>query len=139
MAKCPWRNAVLFELRPGYLGVMKILRDDPNCREYGRIRDLISALAAHGVPLTMTLQELRVLNAMTLCFVDHHPVTQSEIVEITGLSKATVSRYVLNWLNLGWLSEAIDLKDRRRRPLSLTEFALENSKSLTATLSNITK
>lgn len=117
---------------------MEKFRGDPNILEYHRIRDAIDVLAGHGIPLTMTLKELRALNVMTLCFLEHDPVTQSEIVDITGLSKTTVSRYVLNWLNYGWLSELVDPKDRRRRPLSLTEYAKENSQSLTSALSSIT-
>ena len=116
---------------------MNSLENDPNSGQYHRIRQVLDALLAHGLPLTMTLNELRVLNTMTLCFIEHSPVTQSEIVGITGLSKTTVSRYVLNWLNLGWLSESIDVTDRRRRPLSLTEFAIDNSKSLTNELAAI--
>lgn len=134
-----WRqNDALSEASWDNFKSVKTFRSDPNIREYDHIRQIIDIFKGHGIPLTMTLQELRVLNAMTLCFIEHDPVTQSEIVEITGLSKATVCRYVLNWMNLGWLSECIDLKDRRLRPLSLTAFAKETSKSLTAALAAIT-
>ena len=117
---------------------MRTFRCDPNIDEYDRIRQVVNILEKHGIPLDMSLRELRVLNAMTLCFLKHDPVTQSEIVEITGLSKTTVSRYVLHWLDLGWLTESIDATDRRRRPLSLTESAKQNSLSLTSALAEIT-
>ncbi len=117
---------------------MRTFRCDPNINEYDRIRQVVNILEKHGIPLDMSLRELRVLNVMTLCFLKHDPVIQSQIVEITGLSKSTVSRYVLNWLNLGWLTESIDATDRRRRPLSLTESAKRNSLSLTSALAEIT-
>ena len=117
---------------------MRTFRCDPNIDEYDRIRQVVNILEKHGIPLDMSLRELRVLNAMTLCFLKHDPVTQSEIVEITGLSKTAVSRYVLHWLGLVWLTESIDATDRRRRPLSLTESAKQNSLSLTSALAEIT-
>ena len=116
---------------------MNTFRSDPNIRVYDQIRQIIDIFKRHGIPTSMTLRELRVLNAMTLCFLEHDPVTQSEIVRITGLSKATVSRYVLNWINLGWLTECIDSQDRRRRLLSLTEFAKETSRSFTAAMASV--
>jgi DNA-binding MarR family transcriptional regulator len=116
---------------------VRSFRHDPHIGEYEHIRKLVDILEKHGIPLEMSLRELRVLNAMTLCFLERDQVTQSEIVAITGLSKATVSRYVLNWLILGWLTESIDATDRRRRPLSLTESAKKISQSLTSALAAI--
>lgn len=116
---------------------MRAFKCDPNVGEYDRIRRLVDVLEAHGIPLDMSLRELRALNAMTLCFIEHHPVTQSEIAAITGLPKPTISRYILNWLQLGWLTEFVDEADRRRKPLMLTESAIRNSANLTLALSSI--
>ena len=116
---------------------MRTFRCDPHVGEYERIRQLVDIFEEHGIPLEMSLRELRVLNAMTLCFLKRDTVTQSDIVAITGLSKATVSRYVLNWLTLGWLTESVDATDRRRRPLTLTESAQQISQSLTSAIAAI--
>jgi DNA-binding MarR family transcriptional regulator len=60
--------------------------------------------------------------------------TVSEVAEATGLPKSSVSRYVSTNISAGFLEEAIDPQDRRRRYLKATAQARKERKWHTAQL-----
>jgi len=65
---------------------------------------------------------LVVLTITLLADAGYHP-TVTELADLTGLPKSTVSRYVSTEMNLGYIEEVIDPNDRRRRLLHATESA----------------
>lgn len=112
----------------------KGLTSDPNSWLYKPLGDIFDCLRLHGVPSEMTLRELQVLNKLTQGFLVKEDMTQADLIRATELPKATVARYVWNWLEIGWLKETIDPKDRRRHPLRLTDSAIKSSEEMTAAL-----
>lgn len=64
--------------------------------------------------------ELLTVAAIRLLHQAGHEPTILGLVEITGLPKSSVSRYVSRQINAGFLEEVIDPQDRRRRRLRLT-------------------
>ena len=65
---------------------------------------------------------LMVLTIVLLADADYYP-TVTELSDLTGLPKSTVSRYVSTEMSLGYLEEIIDPRDRRRRLLRVTHMA----------------
>jgi DNA-binding MarR family transcriptional regulator len=63
------------------------------------------------------------LTVMTIALLDRagYNPTASDLAEITGLQKTTVSRYVSRQIKAGFLTETVDSQDRRRRHLCPTE------------------
>lgn len=62
------------------------------------------------------------LTVMTITLLDkagYNPTT-ADLVEITGLAKSNVSRYVSRQIKNGFLTEVVDRQDRRRRLLHPT-------------------
>ncbi len=59
------------------------------------------------------------LTIVLLADLGYHP-TVTELAEITGLPKSTISRYVSFEMSAGFLEEYIDPSDRRRRMLRPT-------------------
>jgi DNA-binding MarR family transcriptional regulator len=62
------------------------------------------------------------LTVMTIALLDkagYNP-TVSDLVEITGLRKTNVSRYVSGQIKAGYITEFVDSQDRRRRRLRPT-------------------
>ena len=79
-------------------------------------------LSVHRYGSHPTAELLIVLTIMLLDRVGANP-TVSELAEITGLPKSSVSRYISNEMRDGFLEETIDPVDRRRRYLSPTSKA----------------
>ena len=69
-----------------------------------------------------TGQMLVTLTIVLLADAGYYP-TVTELAEITGQPKSTVSRYVSTEMGLGYVEEIIDPHDRRRRLLRVTELA----------------
>ena len=67
---------------------------------------------------------LTILTIVLLDRADYHP-TVGELADITRLPKSTVSRYVATDMQSGYLEEAIDPDDRRRRRLHPTSKSRE--------------
>ena len=63
---------------------------------------------------------LTLLTVVLLDRAGYHP-TVSELADITGLSKSTVSRYVSIDMKTGYIEEVIDPEDRRQRRLHPTQ------------------
>ena len=63
------------------------------------------------------------LTVMTLALLGEagHRATVSELVELTGLPKSSVARYISRQIKKGFISEVVDSEDRRRRKLTPTE------------------
>jgi DNA-binding MarR family transcriptional regulator len=97
---------------------------------YQRIGMSLQVMVDHGIPPETTIRELQALNKMTQIFFSREYVTPTLLVQQTGLSPATVSRYLAQWRLVGWLKETRDPDDGRLTLLRLTEDALENSDSL---------
>lgn len=76
-------------------------------------------LSVHRYGSTPTGQTLTVLTIVLLADLGYHP-TVTELAEITGLPKSTISRYVSFEMSAGFLEEYIDRSDRRRRMLRPT-------------------
>jgi len=79
-------------------------------------------LSVHRYGSTPTGQTLAVLTIVLLSDLGYHP-TVTELAEITGLPKSTISRYVSFEMSAGFLEEYIDPADRRRRMLRPTAAA----------------
>jgi DNA-binding MarR family transcriptional regulator len=76
-------------------------------------------MTVHRYDTNPTGEALVVMTILLLDQLDCSP-TISELTEITGLQKSSVSRYVSRQLDRGHLSEVIDPEDRRRRYLCPT-------------------
>ncbi len=79
-------------------------------------------LAVHRYGSHPTGELLIVLTIVLLDQAGYHP-TVTELAEITRLPKSSVSRYVSTEMSAGFLEEAIDPRDRRRRLLRPTDKA----------------
>lgn len=79
-------------------------------------------LAVHRYGSHPTGELLIVLTIVLLDQAGYHP-TVTELAEITRLPKSSVSRYVSTEMSTGFLEEAIDPRDRRRRLLRPTDKA----------------
>jgi DNA-binding MarR family transcriptional regulator len=90
----------------------------------------LAVMVDHGIPPETTIRELRTLNAMTQIFFSREFVTPTLLVQETGLSPATISRYLAQWRIVGWLEEVPDPDDARTTRLRLTDAALASSDSL---------
>jgi DNA-binding MarR family transcriptional regulator len=88
-------------------------------------------LSVHRVGSLPSGQLLIVFTIIILSDLGYYP-TVTELAEITGLPKSSVSRYVSGELNLGYIEEIIDSSDRRRRRLRPTA-AAEKEKEYHAT------
>jgi DNA-binding MarR family transcriptional regulator len=88
-------------------------------------------LSVHRVGSMPSGQLLVVFTIIILSDLGYYP-TVTEIAEITGLPKSSVSRYVSGELYLGFIEEIIDSSDRRRRRLRPTA-AAEKEKAYHAT------
>jgi len=68
-----------------------------------------------------TLNHLRVGNYIGLHSLHHRrPTTNTEIAQALGLSRATVSRIVGDFISEGWVTETAHPDDGRRRELRIT-------------------
>ncbi len=81
-------------------------------------------MAVHRYGSAPTGQTLVVLTHLLLDEVGYCP-TVSELADIVGLPKSSVSRYVSAEMSAGYLEEFIDPADRRRRRLRPTARALQ--------------
>lgn len=79
-------------------------------------------LAVHRYGSSPTGELLMVLTLILLYEAGYYP-TVSELADIVGLPKSSVSRYVSTEMQNGLLEEFIDPEDRRRRRLRPTELA----------------
>ena len=70
------------------------------------------------------------LTVMTVLLLDRagYSPTTADLVEITGLPKSSVSRYVSRQMKAGYLTEVVDPQDRRRRFLRPTAKARKHRK-----------
>jgi DNA-binding MarR family transcriptional regulator len=76
-------------------------------------------VSVHRYNSSPTGELLTVVAIRLLDEAGHRPAV-SDLVEITGLPKSSVSRYVSRQIKAGFLKEIIDPQDRRRRYLCLT-------------------
>lgn len=103
---------------------MSELEWDPECDiPYALVWRWLN-LSVHRYGSTPTGQVLTVLTIVLLADLGYHP-TVTELAEITGLPKSTVSRYVSFEMSAGFLEEYIDPNDRRRRMLRPTTKATD--------------
>ena len=80
-------------------------------------------ILAEFVPGDTTVNELRILTALAMASCSGTGTSVSEIAEKTGISRATVSRLVTQWMEAGRITESPHPKDGRRRILDFSEEA----------------
>lgn len=85
-------------------------------------------LSVHRYGSLPTGALLVVLTIIVLHQSGYHP-TVTELAEITGLPKSSISRYVSEQMSAGFLEEYIDPSDRRRRRLRPTHQAVHELKT----------
>ncbi len=81
------------------------------------------------VPPHTTLGELAVLTAVAKGVYLDKPTTVREVAQNTGLSRWSVSRSVLRFIENGWLLEKKDPKDLRKNLLVWTELSFEGNRA----------
>ena len=102
-------------------------KDDQTATEIYAMFWRLVHLAVHRYGSHPTGELLVVLSIMLLERAGATP-TVSDLAEVTGLPKSSVSRYVSTEINTGFLEEVIDPQDRRRRYLKPTAQARKESK-----------
>ena len=70
-----------------------------------------------------TLNELRVMNAVSVHSFSDGACSPTWLARETGIPKSTVSRSLASLVSKGWLIERKDTEDRRRRIIELSEKA----------------
>ncbi len=80
------------------------------------------------VPPSTTLGELVVLTEVAKGVYRERPVTVNEIVQNTGISRRSVSRIVLRYLENGMIREKKDPHDSRKNLLVWTEVTFEGNR-----------
>ena len=86
------------------------------------------AVLAKYVPPSATLGELMVLTEVAKGVYRDQPVTVTEIGETTGLSRWSVNRILMRYIEEGMIEEKKDDQDTRKNRLVWTEFAFEGNK-----------
>jgi len=86
-----------------------------------------AALARH-LPLTTSLAELIVLTEVVKGVCLGAPVTVSEIVKSSGISRWTVSRMIIRYIDAGSIKETKDPEDSRSELLTWTPASFELSR-----------
>ena len=76
-------------------------------------------MSVHRYDSNTTGELLTVMTIALLRQADYKP-TSADLVEITGLPKSSVSRYVSRQMRKGYVTEVVDPEDRRRRRLTPT-------------------
>ena len=72
-----------------------------------------------------TLNELRVMNAVYFHSFSDELCTPTLLANTTDIPKSTVSRSLASLIDKGWLRDEVDVEDRRRRIIKLSDKALE--------------
>lgn len=80
-------------------------------------------LSVHRYGSVPTGELLTIVTIVVLDQADYHP-TVTDLADITGLPKSSISRYVSDQMSHGFLEEYIDPEDRRRRRLRPTPAAV---------------
>ena len=93
-------------------------------------------LAVHRYSGSLTAEVLMVLTIMVLDHSGKNP-SISELADLTGLPKSSISRYVSHQLKIGHLQEKVDPQDRRRRVLLPTETGRKEQEWLRAQVSEM--
>lgn len=86
-----------------------------------------AALARH-LPVTTTLAELIVLTEVAKGAYSGEPVTVSEIAKSSGISRWSVSRIIIRYIDAGAIKETKDPADSRRNLLEWTPESFEASR-----------
>jgi len=86
------------------------------------------ATLARHVPLTTSLAELIVLTEVAKGVYSEAPVTVSEIVKSSGISRWAVSRIIIRYIDAGAIKETKDPEDSRRNLLTWTPASFEMSR-----------
>jgi DNA-binding MarR family transcriptional regulator len=81
------------------------------------------------VPASTTLGELAVLTAVAKGVYLQRPTTVQEVARSTGLSRWSVSRSILRFIESGWITERKDPNDSRKNLLVWTEQSFEGNRA----------
>jgi len=81
------------------------------------------------LPPSTTLGELAVLTSIAKGVYLQKPTTVREVAASTGLSRWSVSRSVLRFIESGWIMEKKDPKDSRKKLLVWTDRSFEGNRA----------
>ena len=85
-------------------------------------------ILAEFVPGDTTVNQLRILTALAVAGSTGEATSVSEIADIYGISQATVSRLITEYVDAGRISESPHPKDGRRRVLRINDEAQRYSR-----------
>lgn len=105
---------------------------EPDPTDESRVVELASRfyeVLLRYLPPSTTLGELAVLTEVAKGVYRQRPVTVREIAQSTGISRWSVSRSVLRFIESGWLMEKKDPKDSRKNLLVWTERSFEGNRT----------
>jgi len=98
------------------------IQDSTLYRIHRLARSLFKAATNYYVPrFALGVPEMRVLWVIS----DNAPLTSSEVVDIAAMDKALVSRVMQRLVNAGYVADAVDPADQRKRVWTLTEAGRE--------------
>ncbi|MFC7338558.1 MarR family transcriptional regulator [Haloferula chungangensis] len=86
------------------------------------------AILSKHLPVTTTLAELIVLAEVAKGAYADQPVTVSEIVKSSGITRWAVSRIIIRYIESGAIKECKDPTDSRRNLLTWTPASFEMSR-----------
>lgn len=94
-------------------------------------------ILAEFVPGDTTVNQLRILTSLAVADATGEGTSVSEIADEYGISRATVSRLITEWMTAGRITETPYPGDGRRRVLGLNEEAQRYSRMWAERLSTI--
>ncbi len=94
-------------------------------KDIAKTLSLLLARMARQYGGDCTLNELRVMNAVSVRGLNRALCSPSLIARDTGIPKSTISRSLASLVSKGWLIEHKDPDDRRRRIIELSDEALQ--------------
>jgi len=74
-----------------------------------------------------TLNEIRVMNQVVLCYTKRRDCSVTRLQKATGIPISTISRIVMNLQSKDWLSDRQDPSDGRKRIISLGPRSLDRT------------
>ena len=98
-------------------------------RHIGRIFQIV--VNEGQIDPAFSIQQLIALNALTqLILASDGQIKQRDLVQLTAMSRSTVSRYIREWIAVGWLIEVDDPDDFRSPRLVVSDFGWDNAQKL---------
>lgn len=86
-----------------------------------------------AVPNGLSIDDIKIM----LCLGDQGALTGREISDLVALSTMAASRSIAHLDELGWLIRREETRDKRRRPVALSEKGLKAHRSILASISKV--